>query len=75
MKTQIKYALVGRGLNTPIRYGDITDICYEWCKKKYQDAPEEEFSVFEVVITPLRKLNPDEIEDIVDKAYNKYMER
>ena len=74
MKTQTKYILVNRGSNTPICYGSITDICNEWCKKRYQDAPDEEFSVFEVIMTPSKELNREEIEEVVDKAYDKYME-
>ncbi|MFA5745630.1 MAG: hypothetical protein WCX79_00255 [Candidatus Paceibacterota bacterium] len=67
-----KYVLARKGSNIPVRYGSKSEICNEWCKKKYQDAPEEEFSVFEVVITPSRELPIEEIEEVVDDEYDKY---
>jgi hypothetical protein len=63
------YVLVRNGRSSPIQYGGKTEICEAWCRKKYQDAPDEKFSVFEVKLIPVKELSKDEIENIVEEYY------
>jgi hypothetical protein len=70
---QTKYVLVQNGrTDFPIQYGGKTEICEAWCRKRYQDAPDEEFSVIEVKLIPVKELTKTEIEDIVEEYYKEY---
>jgi len=66
---QTKYILVPSGSDHPILYGSMSEVCEAWCRKRYQDAPDEKFSVFEVKIVLKKELTKNEIEEIVDEYY------
>ena len=68
MNEQIAYVLTN-GRNVPIQYGSKTEICNAWCRKRYRDAIDEKFSVFEVRMIPAKELSKDEIETIVEEYY------
>lgn len=52
-----------------IQYGGKSEIAHAWCKNRYQDAPDEKFSVVEAKLIPSKELSKDEIETVVEEYY------
>lgn len=52
-----------------IQCGGKSEIAHAWCKNRYQDAPDEKFSVVEAKLIPSKELSKDEIETVVEEYY------
>lgn len=67
MKEQTIFVLMKDGRT--IQYGGKSEIAHAWCKNRYQDAPDEKFSVVEAKLIPSKELSKDEIETVVEEYY------
>ena len=65
------YILTRPGFNHPLKFGSKAEICNEWAKIKYTMAPDEEYVVKEITIKIGNELTKEQIENVVEKDYNR----
>ena len=66
------YILTKKNSDRIVKFGNVETICNEWAKIKYTISPDEEWSVKEVKMEIGKELTKEQIEDIVEKEYEKW---